>query len=265
MPYLSIGKERFYYETDGKGPPLVLIAGYSCDLSLWSGIREELARDFQLVLFDHRGVGRTEDVKETFTIETMAEDVVGIIDALHLDHPAVLGHSMGGAVVQVLAHRFRDKIGKTIIAQAVIKLTPVAKAALVGNLHLLQDGVPRKRLAEVIIPWLFSDALIDNPEFCELFIRLQEENPNPAKPEGLAKQCAALMQFDSTSWYPQIQTAPLILAGEEDRMCPPESAEEMAAKIPNAKLHVFRGVGHVSPVECPQAFCQAVRSFLKGD
>lgn len=265
MPYLSIGKERFYYETDGKGSPLVLIAGYSCDLSLWNGIREELARDFQLVLFDHRGVGRTEDVKEMFTIETMAEDVVGIIDALRLDRPAVLGHSMGGAVVQVLAHRFRDKIGKTIIAQAVIKLTPVAKAALVGNLHLLQDGVPRKRLAEVIIPWLFSDALVDNPEFCELFIRLQEENPNPAKPEGLAKQCAALMQFDSTSWYPQIQTAPLILAGEEDRMCPPKSAEEMASKIPNAKLHVFRGVGHVSPVECPQAFCQAVRSFLKGD
>ncbi|MBS0652084.1 MAG: alpha/beta fold hydrolase [Verrucomicrobia bacterium] len=263
MPHLTLGNERFYYETEGKGPPLVLIAGYSCDLNLWSGVREELARDFQLVLFDHRGVGKTEAFKDSFTIETMAEDVVHLIDALKLERPAVLGHSMGGGIVQVLAHRFMDKIGKTIIAQAVIKLTPAARAALVGNLNLLQDGVPRKRLAELIIPWLFSDALIDNPEFCELFIRLQEENPNPATPEGLARQCDALMKFDSRSWYPQIKTAPLILAGDEDRLCPPKSAEELAAKIPNARLHVFRGVGHVSPVECPQAFCEAVRSFLK--
>lgn len=96
MPYLSIGKERFYYETEGKDSMLFWIRGYSCDLSLWNGIREELARDFLLVLFDHQEVGKTEDVKGAFAIETMAENMLGIVESYQAVCQTVRSFLKGG-------------------------------------------------------------------------------------------------------------------------------------------------------------------------
>lgn len=262
MPYLAVGKDKFYYETQGSGPPLILISGYACDLSCWGFVKEALASHFQLVLFDNRGVGRTEESDEHFTLEKMAEDVICIAEALKLKKPAVLGHSMGGSIVQILGHRFKEKIGKTIISQSVVKLIPAARATLEAQLHLLQDQVQMKRIAELVIPWLFSDPLIENPAFCQEFIRLQVENPIPLRPQGLIKQYEALIQFDSRPWYHKIETAPLILAGDQDRLCPLSSAQEMAACIPHARLHVFEGVGHIAHIERPQEFCQVVHSYL---
>jgi pimeloyl-ACP methyl ester carboxylesterase len=228
-------------------------------------VKEALALNFQLILFDNRGVGKTSKPKSSFTIKEMADDVIELINTLKLKNPAILGHSMGGAIAQSLAYHYPDKIGKMIIAQSFMKLRPVACAALLAQLHLLEDGVSRARVAEQAIPWLFAENKITNKQFTAFFIKLQETNPNPATKEGLAKQYEALFEFNSEKWVSEIKTAPLVLAGDEDLLCPLKDTKEMVSKIPNAKLHVFKNVGHVSPAECPSEFAQVVSAFLKQD
>ncbi len=263
MPHLALNTHKLYYEIDGTGHPLILIAGYTCDIGIWERVREELARHFQLILFDNRGVGRSGTSEKSFTIEDMGEDVLALSQALKLKQPHVLGHSMGGAIVQSIAHRHPKQVNKIIIAQSLIKIEPATKATLEAQLHLAQNGVSKALIAETVIPWLFGDALLDNPLFRETFIQLQVQNPYPPLTQNLAKQYAALIHFDSHKWYPQITHATLILAGDQDRLCSLKKAQEMAANIKGSKLHVFHGVGHVSPVERPEEFCSVVCDFLK--
>ena len=262
MPSLLIGKNNLYYEIEGKGDPLVLIAGYGCDLCFWETIRKPLANHFQLIMLDNRGVGRSECPKESFTTQDMANDVLHLIEKLELKKPHILGHSMGSAIAQILAYHHPEKVNKTIFAQTFMKLAPASTAALRAFLTLYRDNVPMYKASQTVLPWLMSDEWLKSPELCELFLKIQSEQPFVPTIEGLTKQCEALTQFDSSSWYPKITTAPLILASSQDRLCPPQEAELMASNIPNAKCHVFQKIGHVAPLENPQEFCKVTLDFL---
>lgn len=261
MPYKTIRQLDIYYELQGKGPPLLLIAGYSCDLSFWAGIREMLAEHFSLLLFDNYGVGRSGCPKGPLTIEQMATDVLSLIDVLQIDRPHILGHSMGGAIAQEIAKQNPSKIGKAILAQTFLKLSPASVSTARALLHLYGEGVSFRRRAEVMMPWLFSDAFLDNSTFCESFLNNLEQNPYKSSLEGLKKQSEALIGFDSHSWCSQIKASTLVLGGEEDRLCPPSQSRLLSEKIPNAKLHLFKGAGHLAPVEQGAAFCKAIADF----
>lgn len=258
MPTAVIGKNNLYYEVEGKGEPLVLIAGYGCDLGFWETIRRPLSHHFQLVMFDNRGMGRSENSKETFTAYDMAQDTVDLIDVLGIKRPHILGHSLGSAVAQIIAHDHPDKVNKIIIAQSFIKLAPAASSALSAFLNLYRNGVSMYAASKTTLPWLFSDAWLGNSELCEFFLKIQSENPYIPQIEGLTKQSEALLGFDSTSWFSKITKKPLILAGSEDRLCPLKDAEKLAAGIPGAKFHIFQKVGHMAPLENPKEFCEVV-------
>lgn len=262
MPSLLINTNNLYYEVEGDGPPLILIAGYGCDLCFWETIRKPLASNFQLIMFDHRGIGRSDCPKESFTTQDLANDVLHLIEKLNLKRPHILGHSMGSAVAQIIAHEHPQKVNKTIFAQTFMKLAVAATAALHAFLNLYKDGVSMYKASQTVLPWLMSDQWLNSPQLCELFLQLQSGQPYLPTIEGLTKQCEALTQFDSSSWYSKITTKPLILASSEDRLCPPQQAESMATNIPQAKLHVFQKIGHIAPLENPKEFCEVAIDFL---
>ena len=262
MPSTLVGKNQLYYEVDGEGHPLILVAGYGCDLGSWEAIRKPLASHFQLIMLDNRGIGRSECPKDHYTVDNMADDVLALIKKLELKKPYILGHSMGGAVIQTIAYKYPNIVGKTIIAQSFVKLAPAALAALIAFLNLYKKNVPMHDASQTVLPWLLSDQWLKTPQLCELFLKLQSENPYLPKIEGLTRQYEALAQFDSQSWYSKITTSPLILAGSEDRLCPLKDSEIMAAGIPNSQFHIFQKVGHVAPLENPQEFCEVVVAYL---
>ena len=74
MPTRTVNGIRIYYEQEGRGKPLVLIAGYTCDLSVWSPIRSELARHYHLLMLDNRGSGRSDSPDTPYSIGQMAQD-----------------------------------------------------------------------------------------------------------------------------------------------------------------------------------------------
>lgn len=263
MPLELIGKNQLYYEIEGKGDPLILLAGYGCDVSFWQAVRGPLAQHFQLVMLDNRGIGRSECHEDSYSIHDMASDVLKLSEKMHLQKPHVLGHSMGGAVVQLLAYKNPEKLGKTIIAQSFVNLRIAAQFALLAFLNLYQECVSLASACRTTLPWLFSDGWLSNPDLCELFVKLQSENPHKPTVKGLAKQSKALFTFDSQKWFSQITTKPLILAGSEDRISPLKDIQAIGDGIPGSKFHVFQKVGHIAPLENPQEFCEVVLNFLK--
>ena len=101
MPYAEHNGVRIYWEAHGTGEPIVLVMGLSFTLDMWYRLAPELATTHRVILFDNRGVGRSDIPSGTYTIGVMAEDTIAVMDAAEVADPAVLvGASMGGMIAQ---------------------------------------------------------------------------------------------------------------------------------------------------------------------
>jgi len=254
---------KLYHEIAGQGHPVILIAGYASDLTQWDLVRPILSSHFQLILIDNRCVGRSPCPNAPFTLDDLATDVVELIDKLHLQQPHVIGSSMGSCITQILAHRYPKKIDKIVLAHTFWRSTPVAKASLGFGIHLRESGAPLRLQAEAILPWIFSNNFIDNPQTASLFFDAVEKNPYPPSLEGMKRQFEALSNFNSSAWLSQIKKPTLVICGDEDLFCPMHETLELTKQIPHAKLHVFKRSAHAAALEHPDEFSQAVLKFLK--
>src|SRR5258705_11919601 len=110
MPSVSIGDAEIYYEEAGQGEPLLLVPGLSGQGSFWGQQVEAFKRDFRVIVHDHRGAGRSTHSQIKYSIEQMADDVLRLMDALRIDSAHLVGHSMSGAIGQVIALDQRPRL-----------------------------------------------------------------------------------------------------------------------------------------------------------
>lgn len=262
MPYAIVNNLNMYYEMEGQGHPLILICGYTSDLSSWDFIRGELAKHFQLLLFDNRGAGRTQVPEGKFTIDQMAEDTIALARHLNLKRPHILGHSMGGMIAQMIAYRYPDFIGKAIFSSTSTKLPQTSVFLMDTTLEFREKGISSRMLSQIMMPWMLSNAFLASPVLCEKFIERREKFKYFISLEGQKGQLEALRHFDSTSWYRDIKTPSLVICGDEDLTCPSKDSYLLEKGIIGAKMHVFKHLGHMAPLERVEELCTLVVDFL---
>src|SRR5262245_31686830 len=110
MPKVQVNGIEIYHEVRGSGEPLLLIAGFACDLTIWSLVVPSLVRKYRVITFDNRGVGRSSAPDSPYTIQQMAEDASGLLDQLGIPQAHVAGYSMGGQIAQELYLAHPDKV-----------------------------------------------------------------------------------------------------------------------------------------------------------
>src|SRR3954454_2143417 len=111
MSHLTVGGRRLFHQRRGAGEPLLLIQGMSgTHLSWGEPFVADLEREFAVVAYDHRGIGRSDPVSAPFSIADLADDAAGLLDALGWDTAHVLGISMGGMVAQELILRHPERV-----------------------------------------------------------------------------------------------------------------------------------------------------------
>ncbi len=115
MPKAQANGIEQYYEIYGTGKPLVLIAGLGYSLWQWHKMIPYLAKHFQVIAFDNRGVGQSDKPAGPYTAQLLAADTVGLLDALKIERAIIMGHSMGGFVAQALALDFPQRVEKLIL------------------------------------------------------------------------------------------------------------------------------------------------------
>ena len=263
MPKIKLGNRHFYYEIEGKGHPLVLVPAYTCDIHLYDSIRAGLAEHFQLYLIDNRGSGQSDHAQDPYTVDDMASDTIGIIRALKLKKPHVLGSSMGSAVVQTVAAKHGDEIGKCVLAYPFPKMTAVGAAALSFIYHLRMDGARSARLAESVMPWILSNSFMANTHAVSAFVDIFTSNPAPQSESDHKLQLEALLKFDSRKWLKNVTAPILAICGEEDILAPPKEFQKLAKSMNNVKLKIIPEMGHAVHAEMPEEFNKLVIEFLK--
>ena len=113
MPLLKLKDAEIYYETHGRGQPIVFLSETACDGEVWKIHQvEEFSRDHQVILHDYRGTGRSGKPSIDYSTKMFCDDAAALMDHLGAKKAIVIGHSMGGRIAQLLALEYPDKVDK---------------------------------------------------------------------------------------------------------------------------------------------------------
>lgn len=261
MTMLSVRGINMNYEETGAGAPVVLLHGFPFNHSMWRGQVEALRRTHRVVTPDLRGHGATSAVGDAATMEEMAQDVAALLDQLEVERATFGALSMGGYVALAFYRLFPHRVRALVLADT----RPQADTdeARANREQMAQRALAEgmAAIAETMLPKLLAPATLqDRPE---IIARVREMILN-TQPEGAAAALRGMARRrDQTSLLSEILAPTLILVGSEDTLTPPADSELMHRKIPGSQLVVIEGAGHVSNIERPTEFNDALTKFLR--
>jgi 3-oxoadipate enol-lactonase len=260
MAVAKLGDLEMYYEVHGKGLPVVLIAGYTCDHTFWNGILPTLKQQFQVVVFDNRGIGRTKDGGTPFSIEAMAADTAKLIEFLGLHRPAIVGQSMGGAIAQAMLAQVPEVCSRCVIVNSTQTFRTAAILALQSLLALRKADIDFDLLIDASLPWLNGSEWLSRPENIAQFKAALRANPLPQPVADQERQLMALKPFDARPSNKPVHCPTLVISATEDVLAPPKEGKALAKRLGAGFVEIPGG--HASPMEQPARLSAILTEFL---
>ncbi len=231
MPTVRVNDITMYYEIHGEGEPVVLIAGLNSDHTFYQrlGIIPQLAKSYKVVAFDNRGVGQTDKPDIPYSIEMMADDTTGLLNALGIEQAHLLGTSMGGRIATALTLQHPQQVKSLILVSTIVKSLKGTPMTWSRRLIALQLKIPMIR------------------------------GPHPYY--AVARQLEASRTYDCMDRLGEIHVPTLILHGKKDKSAPYYLAEAMQSAIKGSKMLTFPG-GHLFFIVRQKQFIKAIADFL---
>ena len=260
MPRISIGDCQLYYERQGAGFPVIFVSGLSGYGSFWRDQLPAFARNFDCIAYDHRGVGQSDPKGSITLIEKLAEDTIGLMDALGVEKAHIIGHSAGGAVAQVMAIDHPTRLASAVIAAGWTKPDAYFRRFFALRKELLSRLGPSSYIQANTL-FLYPAAYIaaNNEKLRQIEAQILANFPAP---DTISSRIDAIMAFDRTEDLNRIKTPTLVLAAQDDMIAPAYFSEDLARRIPGAEAKFFPQGGHDFPQVVPREFNQAVTPFL---
>ncbi len=260
MPRISIGECSLYYERQGMGFPVLFITGLGGFASFWADQVAAFAKRFEVVTFDHRGIGQSDPARMGYTVERMAVDAVALLDALEIRRAHVVGHSTGGAVAQVLAIEHPNRLASVVLSATWTKADAYFRRVYALRKEILQRLGPSMYLQSATLLWYPSWWIARNNE--QLRHIEAQHLANFAPPEIVAARIDAMLAFDRTGELARIKTPALVVGAEDDIVTPAYFSEELARLIPGAEIKLFPRGGHFFNHVRAREFNTAALPFL---
>ncbi|MBM4444291.1 MAG: alpha/beta hydrolase [Chloroflexi bacterium] len=268
MPKALVNGINLYCEVHGRGEPLVLVAGMGADHRSWFPQMRPLKRHFTVITFDGRGIGKTDRPPGLYSFETLAADVVGLLDHLSLERAHILGESLGGIVAQEVAIGYPGRVMKLILANSTVgrggdmKPHPSLMKAYGRRDGVTDTGFDPARV-NIGRAMRAHIALSFNSRIRRLFYTLMATlYIRPSQFKGMTEQMQAISSHTTVDRLHLIQSPTLVITGTNDRLVPPAMSDILASRIPNARLVKVEGGSHALHVEMKRRFNREVLAFL---
>jgi len=266
MPKASINGINISYKVQGRGEPLILIMGLGGECGDWVLQLRAFKKYYCVITFDNRGVGKSDKPSESYTVKTMADDTVGLMDYLGIDKAHILGVSMGGMIAQEVAINHPERVRKLILVSTNAGRDEKGghSPGLLRAMGLKEDfsdedivSADMGKVMTSLNAHAFSGGAIKlmAVPFCWMRGKLFGI-------EGLRGQFEAAMTHSTLGRLHLIKAPTLVMAGTEDRIVSPGSADIIASRIPNARLVKIEGGSHTIVAEKRGRFNREVLDFL---
>lgn len=247
------------YRRVGEGPPLVFVHGAAEDGRTWQPQLAALADEFTVVAWDEPGAGSSSDLPAEFEVADYAHCLAALIQALALGPAHVAGLSWGGLVVQELYRCHPELVASLVLIDTYAgwkgSLSEEEVCTRVDGAQAMLAAPDRE--FDPTLPGLFAG---DPPAE---FSALLDEIAAAVRPESLRTQLSLMAQSDQRDILPRIAVPTLLIWGELDMRSPLGVAQQFERAIPGAQLVVIPDCGHLSNLEQPTQFNQAVREFCR--
>jgi pimeloyl-ACP methyl ester carboxylesterase len=286
--FAQVNGINLYYEIYGNGEPLLLIEGLGYSRWMWFKQVREFSSRHRVIVFDNRGVGKSDKPREEYTIELMASDAALLLDALGIDAAHVLGVSMGGFIAQQLAIDHPVRVLSLVLVSTAyaggtyvypnenpwgfflkalevfpgaLELTAKMSGKGSGNVQfLLPLSTPEDSTRRALSYGFTKDYFATHLDEIDRIVAWRLAEPQPSY--AWKNQFVAGLRFDASQRVGEISVPTLIVHGSEDGIVPPSNARALAEKIPLSRFVEIKGTGHLLFIEKSQEFNAIVLDFL---
>jgi pimeloyl-ACP methyl ester carboxylesterase len=274
---VHVGDIDIAYKTSGRGEPILLISGGSADKNAWDpSFISDLSSNHTVIVFDNRGVGNTTIGSKPYTIEQLANDTAGLLDALKIQNANVLGYSLGSYIAQQVAITNPEKVSRLVLA-----------GASCGGEESMSKPPEFLNLQNELVDKISNNVTISREENIELlngtlgagWIRLHPEsleNVTEGKgffasisPEAQEGQNNIGHSWEATNWdgvceeLTKLAKPTLIITGTDDNYYQPhENSLILAEKIPGAWLVQIENAAHAVMDQYPDEINKILQTFL---
>jgi pimeloyl-ACP methyl ester carboxylesterase len=274
---VQVGDIEIAYKMSGNGEPILLISGGSADKNAWDpSFISDLSSNHTVIVFDNRGVGNTTIGSQPYTIEQLANDTAGLLDALEMQNANVLGYSLGSWIAEQLTITYPEKVNRLILVGSSCGGTDVIPRPpefselqsqivdkISNNISISQEENRALTIASLGEGWirLHPESLEDVPEGQGFFSTIS--------PEAQEGQANIGLRWVATNWngvcdeLATVAKPTLVITGTDDNdYVPHENSLVIAGKVPGAWLVQIENAGHAVMDQYPDEIGKILQTFL---
>jgi pimeloyl-ACP methyl ester carboxylesterase len=263
MPKVTANGIKIHYEERGEGDPLILIMGLGADGSLWEDHRKSYEKHFRCIMMDNRGSGQSDKPNGPYTTRMMAEDTAGLMDALGIEKAHVNGISMGGAIAQMLALEYPEKVRSLVLVSTWARCDTYAKVVF-DHFRSVRPRIEPKEFMQLLQLWIFAAPYYQKHQ--EDLIQGQQDaqdNKDALMPDhAFDAQCEACINHDTLHRLGDIIAPTLITIGDADIFTPFHFSQTLHDGISGSEMLVFKDCGHAHHWEDLLEFNSKTTGFL---
>ncbi len=257
-------KFNLYFKTEGdpQGIPIIFIHAFPMTHAMWEPQLKALPSKYFGLAYDIRGIGKSPVGDGQYTMEMFVDDLLALMDHLKISSAVLCGLSLGGYIALRFAEKFPDRLKGLVLCNTRSEAdTNEGKLNRAESIKTIKSEGGLSAYAKKFIPnTLSSETKRDHPEVLDLLNKLMVSQ----SPLGVCgAQLAMISRTDTTEFVSHISCPSLVIHGEEDALIPINQAEKMSQRIPNCRLVALSKTGHISNLENPKLFNQALFEFLE--
>ncbi len=234
-------------------PTVVLAHSLGCDYTMWQPQVQALARHFRVVRFDHRGHGQSGAPANDYSIERLGLDALAVLQATSPGQPAhFVGLSMGAMVGLWLAIHHPERLERLVLANTAAHIP--LRAMFEQRMQTARTEGMGAIAAPTIDRWLSEAFRQQHPAQRDALVSAMQQ----MSPHGYAGCCAVLRDADLRPDLPRVSPPTLVIGGSVDVSTTPEAMHALAASLTDARVLILDGASHLSNLESPAAFNDAL-------
>ena len=246
------------YLIEGEGPWLTMSHSLACNLHMWDEEARRLSKRYKVLRYDTRGHGASSAPAGAYTLELLADDLRALLRALGAQSTHFVGLSMGGMIGQTFALKYPGVFKSLVLCDTTSRYPAEAAPVWTDRIKSVEAQGMEPFVEPTLARWFTVSYRKAHPDVVERIAKVIRATPVP----GFIGCCHAIPKINLTARLKEIRCPTLIIVGKDDPGTPVSMAEEIHQAMPGSELVVIPSAAHLSNMEQPDAFNQALAAFL---
>ncbi len=247
------------YTVEGKGPWVVLSHSLACNFSMWDVQAEPLKRRYSVLRFDTRGHGASDAPHGAYTLDMLTEDLLGLLDSLGIEETHFVGLSMGGMIGMTFALAHPGRFRSLVLCDTSSRIPSEAAPVWEGRIKTAAEQGMEALVESTLQRW-FTEAFYKSNK---AMMKRVGQMIRTTRPSGYIGCCHAIPKINLTDRLGAISCPVQIIVGEQDVGTPVAMSRAIHDAIPGSKLVIIPSASHLSNLEQPEIFNEALLGFLR--